>query len=65
LNPGVPTWCYNPRMTTIKLRTVVYLDVKERKALDRISAETGAPVAALVRKAITEWLKKNKKGDKR
>jgi hypothetical protein len=52
-------------MTTIKLRTVVYLDVKERKALDRISAETGAPVAALVRKAITEWLKKNKKGDKR
>jgi hypothetical protein len=51
-------------MTTNKRRTVVYLDSKDRKALDRISAETGAPVAALVRKAIAEWLVKNKKGGK-
>ncbi len=56
---------YNLRMTTIKLRTVVYLDAGERKALDRLSEETGAPVAALVRKAITEWLKKNKRGGKK
>jgi hypothetical protein len=55
---------YNMHMTT-KLRTVVYLDAKERQALDRLSEETGAPVAALVRKAIIEWLKKNRKGGKR
>jgi hypothetical protein len=43
-----------------KVRTVVYLDKSEREALEKISEKTGAPVAALVRKAIAEWLKKSR-----
>jgi hypothetical protein len=45
-------------MTTIKQRTVVYLDAAEREALEKISAKTGAPVGELIRRAINEWLKK-------
>jgi hypothetical protein len=51
-------------MTTTKLRTVVYLDQAEREALDKISKQTGAPVGELVRRAIADWLKKEKGGRK-
>jgi hypothetical protein len=47
---------------TLKTRTVVYFDPAERKALENLSAKTGAPIAELVRRAVTEWLKKNKGG---
>jgi hypothetical protein len=40
-----------------KIRTVVYLDKRERDALLKISKKTGAPVAELVRRAITAYLK--------
>jgi hypothetical protein len=48
------------RMTTVKKRTVVYLDEPERLALDRISARVGAPVGELIRRAVAAWLKKEK-----
>jgi Ribbon-helix-helix protein, copG family len=51
-------------MTTIKQRTVVYLEPAEREALDKISAKTGAPVGELIRRAVAEWLKKAGKGAK-
>lgn len=51
---------------TQRIRTVVYLGPSERQTLERISAETGAPIAELIRRAITEWLKQKKRGgDKR
>jgi hypothetical protein len=49
-------------MTTVKRRTVVYLDQSERDALGAISKRTGAPLAELIRRAISEWLKKQKGG---
>ena len=51
-------------MTTIKQRTVVYLEAAERNALERISAKTGAPVGELIRRAVAEWLRKATKGAK-
>jgi hypothetical protein len=43
-----------------KGRTVVYFDPAEREALHKLSEKTGAPVAELVRRAVREWLKKQK-----
>ena len=43
---------------THKHRTVVYFDPAEREALEKLSAKTGAPIAALVRMAVAEYLKK-------
>jgi len=43
-----------------KERTVVYFDPKEREALRKLSEKTGAPVAELVRRAVAEYLKKQK-----
>jgi hypothetical protein len=43
---------------TQKTRTVVYFDPAEREALERISANTGASIGELVRRAVAEWLKK-------
>ena len=45
-----------------KLRTVVYFDPPEREALEKLSQQTGAPITALVRKAVIVWLKTAKKG---
>jgi Ribbon-helix-helix domain len=44
----------------IKERTIVYFDPAERTALQKLSEQTGAPVAELVRRAVREWLKKQK-----
>jgi hypothetical protein len=52
-------------VATHKTRTVVYFDPAEREALEKLSEETGAPIAALVRRAVAEWLKTTKKGGKR
>jgi predicted transcriptional regulator len=41
-------------------RTTIWLSDDQRKALKKISDRTAAPISALVRKAITEFLKKNK-----
>ena len=49
-------------MTTVKRRTVVYLDRTEREALEKMSIKTGAPVGELIRRAVAEWLRKAGKG---
>jgi len=49
---------------TQKHRTVIYLDPDDRKALEKLSAKTGAPIGELVRRAVSEWLRKHGKGDK-
>jgi predicted DNA-binding protein len=40
-----------------KHRTNIYLDPEQLKRLKAISEKTGAPVAALIRKAIEAYLK--------
>lgn len=42
------------------MRAVVYFNPAEMEALKKLSEKTSAPVAALVRKAVVEWLKKQK-----
>ena len=49
--------------TTQKIRTVVYLDTAERKALDKLSEKTGAPVGELVRRAVSDYLTKTRRGN--
>ena len=48
-----------------KIRTNIFLTRTELKRLRALSSKTGAPVAALVRRAIDEYLGKlEKKGKK-
>jgi predicted DNA-binding protein len=42
----------------IKKRTNIYLDPEHLKKLKVLSEKTGAPVSALIRKAIADYLKK-------
>ena len=39
-----------------KVRTVFLLGAAEREAMDKISAETGAPIAELLRRAARRYL---------
>jgi len=48
----------------IKERTVVYFEPAQREALERLSKKTGAPIAELVRRAVSEWLKGRKQQKK-
>jgi predicted DNA-binding protein len=43
-----------------KLRVNIYLSQKQKQDLTRISNNTGAPVAELVRRAIDAYLKSKK-----
>lgn len=47
-----------------KTRTNVYLTDEQRNALTKLSDETGAPVAELVRRAIDLYLEKQKGKDR-
>jgi len=52
-------------VATQKIRTVFYASPSDREALEKISEKTGAPVAELIRRAVAEWLEKQRrKGDK-
>jgi len=42
----------------MRKRTNIYLDDEHLKKLKSLSEKTGAPVSALIRKAIAEYLKK-------
>lgn len=42
-------------------RTTIWLSEDHQKKLKSISEKTGAPVSALIRKAIAEYLRKKKK----
>jgi hypothetical protein len=48
-----------------KTRMIFYIDPAQRKALDKISAKTGAPVAELIRRAIADWLERYRKAAER
>lgn len=43
-----------------KIRTLVQFDEADKKALERLSKKTGAPVAELVRRAVAAYLKQQK-----
>lgn len=43
-----------------RIRTNIYLDRNQKQALEKISAQTGAPVAELIRRAIDAYLKGRK-----
>jgi hypothetical protein len=38
------------------VRTQIYLDERQKEALDRLSAERGVPVAELIRSAVDQML---------
>jgi predicted DNA-binding protein len=44
-----------------KIRMNIYLTNTQKKALEQLSANTGAPVAELVRRAIDSYLTARKK----
>jgi predicted DNA-binding protein len=44
----------------MRKRTNLYLDADHLKKLKALSESTGAPVSALIRRAIEEYLKKQK-----
>jgi predicted DNA-binding protein len=41
-------------------RTTIWLDDEQKRRLEGLSKKTAAPVSALIRKAIEEYLKKQK-----
>jgi predicted DNA-binding protein len=43
-----------------KVRTVFYMNDADKKALERLSQKTGAPVAELLRRAVAAYLKQQK-----
>lgn len=40
----------------MRIRTNIYLDSKQKALLEKLSANTGAPVAELIRRAIDAYL---------
>ena len=44
-----------------KIRMNIYLTNAQKKAIEQLSANTGAPVAELVRRSIDSYLTKRKK----
>jgi hypothetical protein len=40
-----------------KIRMNVFLEPRQKQALDKLSAKTGAPVAELIRRAVNAYLK--------
>ena len=48
-------WCM---FVYMRKRTNIYLDDEHLKRLKALSEKTGAPVSALIRKAIEEYLRK-------
>jgi ribbon-helix-helix protein len=43
-----------------KVRTVIYLEEPERKGLEALSKKTGARLTELVRRAVVDYLKRQK-----
>jgi ribbon-helix-helix CopG family protein len=41
-----------------RIRTVFHLDKSDREALERMSKETGAPLAELLRRAVAQYVRK-------
>jgi predicted DNA-binding protein len=45
----------------VKVRTNIYLTERQKKSLETLSTNTGAPVAELIRRAIDAYLESRKK----
>jgi len=43
-----------------RIRTVFHLEEKDRKVLEKMSKETGAPLAELLRRAVSQYVRKLK-----
>jgi Ribbon-helix-helix domain len=57
--PRVPLTTYGCRYTLLLMkRTTIWLQEDHQKKLKALSEKTGAPVSALIRKAIEAYLKK-------
>ena len=52
-------WCILVSMD--KIRMNIYLNKAQKKALEQLSANTGAPVAELVRRAVDNYVTMRKK----
>jgi len=48
-------------VSMMKLRMNVYLNDEQKKALEKLSDRTGAPVAELIRRAIDAYLASRKR----
>jgi len=46
------------RRTYLMVRTQIYLDEGQKTALDKLSAESGATVSELIRRAVDEFIAK-------
>jgi hypothetical protein len=46
-------------------KMLIYIDEEDHAQLRRLSFEKRRPMAALVREAVHDWLKRNRKGDGR
>jgi predicted transcriptional regulator len=44
-----------------KIRMNVFLEPAQKRALEKLSAKSGAPVAMLIRRAVTAFLKREGK----
>jgi hypothetical protein len=44
-------------MTTGRIKTIAYLEPKDRAGLDRLSDKTGATISKLIEKAVQQYLK--------
>jgi hypothetical protein len=47
-----------------KERFVFYVDPQDRRELERLSAQSGAPLAELMRRSLQCWLGQQKQDDK-
>jgi hypothetical protein len=52
-------WCILASMS--KIRMNIYVTGAQKKALEQLSARTGAPVAELIRRAVDNYLTERKK----
>ena len=48
-------------MTPRRIKTIVHLDPEDRKALEKLSEKSGAPLSELIRRAIKAYVKQEAK----
>ena len=46
---------------TKRIKTIVHLDPEDRKALEKLSEKSGAPLSELIRRAIKAYVKQEAK----
>jgi predicted transcriptional regulator len=48
-------------MTTDRIKTIAYLQPKDRAGLDKLSDKTGATISKLIEKAVQQYLQREAK----